>query len=66
MQNKKWMRKIKKKMLEIIDNELRNMFSKMKTGKRVLLKDGRTGYFQGFSGNFFSGDTFEMSFDGEI
>lgn len=55
--------KMQNKKLESIDNNLRNMFSKMKTGKRILLKDGRTGYFEGFSGNFLSGDTFEMSLD---
>jgi hypothetical protein len=57
---------IQKKLLEQRDTRLRDNLSKMKTGKRVLLKDGRTGYFQAFSGDYFRGDTFEVNFNGVI
>ncbi|MGG0939221.1 hypothetical protein ABHN11_24720 [Brevibacillus centrosporus] len=47
-------------------SRLRVHFNNMTIGKRILLYDGRIGYFQGYSGTAFNGETFSFQHNGKV
>lgn len=47
-----------KKEREQLKSELRSHLCKMADASRILLKDGQIGFFRGFEGTQFTGDTF--------
>jgi len=55
-----------KQISVIRDDRLRLNFSNMNSGKRILVKDGRIGFFHNYSGNLFKGDSFDINFNGEV
>ncbi|MFC6231689.1 hypothetical protein ACFQI7_28245 [Paenibacillus allorhizosphaerae] len=53
-------------MLQESLSNLRGHFSNMDNGKRILLKDGRIGYFRGYSGTALKGELFDFEYKGII